>query len=89
METDRRAGRRKVVARYDRGSLVELEDHSLWQVPPGQEELTRGWPAATEVLVVPGTFRDYPYDLINDERGERVPARATDPRSGWRLLDTE
>jgi hypothetical protein len=73
---------------YDSGSLIELEDHSRWEVLPGNEVFTTHWVPRCAITVVPGSLSDYPYDLINPESGDRVPARFKGvPGSGWRLLE--
>ena len=83
-------GRCRVRAKRDRGSRIELDDRSHWEVPAGHEIFTRHWVTEAEVTVVPGDFSGYPYDLINLESGERVPARYLgdfDVSLGWSLVD--
>ena len=83
-------GRRRLRARREKGSLVELADSSRWEISPGHEIYTDHWVVDAEVTVVPGEIDDYPFDLINLESGERVPAKYigfTNPKLGWNLLD--
>ena len=83
-------GRRRMRARREKGSLLELADSSHWAVSPGHEIYTEHWALDTEVTVVPGEVREYPFDLINLESGERVPAKYlgfANPELGWNLVD--
>jgi hypothetical protein len=83
-------GKRRLRARREQGSLVELADSSHWEVSPGHEIFTGHWTVDAEVTVVPGEMPDYPYDLINLETGERVPAKYigfANPDLGWQLVD--
>ena len=80
-------GVRRFKAVHRKGSLIELEDESRWEVLPGQEMFTNHWVPDTEITVVPGGYRGYPYDLINAKSGDRVPARFKGPHHGWTLID--
>jgi hypothetical protein len=74
------------VAQYDRGSLLELEDQSRWEVLPGHEIFTAHWVPRARVTVVPGNVPGYPYDLINTESGDRVPVRSRGiPAPRWSI----
>lgn len=84
-------GVRRLKSRRKMGKAIELADDSRWEVPPGHEILTAHWTPETDITVVPGGYPEYPYDLINSESGDRVPARfcgiVRSPR-GWRLIDS-
>lgn len=81
-------GVRRLKSRLRRGKLIELQDDSRWEVSPGYEIFTDHWQADTDITVVPGGVPDYPYDLINPDSGERVPARFNGiMRQGWDLID--
>jgi hypothetical protein len=77
----------RFTARYEGGSLIELEDHSRWEISPGHEIYTLHWVPQARITVVPGEIPDYPYDLINAESGDRVPARHKGIPSRWTLRD--
>jgi hypothetical protein len=71
-------GTREFRGSYQKGRLIELADHTMWRIPPGHEVFTLRWNRPSRVTVVPGAFAGYPYDLINHESGEKVPAKQTD-----------
>ncbi len=71
----RQLGIREFRACYQRGLLVELADHSVWRISPGHEIFTRRWAKPTRITVVPGADSGYPYELINNDSGDKVPAR--------------
>jgi len=88
--THPRVGRGRLRAKRESGALIELEDSSHWAISPGHEIYTQHWGDTAEVTVVPGDFAGYPYDLINVDSGDRVPARYlgyANPAFGWNLLD--
>ena len=91
LETGRsHLGKRRMRARREKGSLVELADSSHWEVSPGHQIYTDHWALDAEVTVVPGEAHGYPYDLINLDSGERVPAKYlgfANPDLGWNLVD--
>ena len=60
-------GRRKIRARREKGSLVELADSSYWEVSPGHEIYTGHWKEDTEVTVVPGDLRTTLQVAVTDE----------------------
>ena len=72
---NRQSGVREFRACYQRGLLVELADHSIWRISPGHEIFTSRWAKPTRITVVPGANTGYPYDLINHDSGDKVPAR--------------
>jgi hypothetical protein len=83
-------GKRRLRARREKGALVELADSSNWAISPGHEIYTDHWVVDAEVTVVPGEIDEYPFDLINLQSGERVPAKYigfANPDLGWQLLD--
>jgi hypothetical protein len=83
-------GLRRFRAEHGRGGVVEMSDGSHWQVHPDHEIYTTHWNRDAAITVVPGSYPDFPYDLINAETGERVPARYQGPpkaSTGWQLID--
>jgi len=83
-------GKRRLRAHREKGKLVELADSSNWAISPGHEIYTDHWVIDAEVTVVPGEIDEYPFDLINLQSGERVPAKYigfANPDLGWQLLD--
>ena len=75
---DSRVGIKKFKARYQHGRLVELDDSSMWKIPPGHEVFVEEWTGESDITVVPGDYTGYPYDLINVRSGHKVPARCTE-----------
>jgi hypothetical protein len=76
----------RLSAQYAQGSLLELEDRSRWEILPGHEVFTSHWVPRARITVVPGNVPGYPYDLINTESGDRVPARYRGlPAPRWSL----
>ena len=76
----------RLADRYAGGLRLEMSDRSLWEVSPGHEVFTADWVEQSDLVVVPGTGEEFPYDLIHPERGQRVPARFTgfvEAASGW------
>jgi hypothetical protein len=85
-------GARRLKSRHRRGKVVELQDNSRWEVCPGHEVLTDDWKPEVDITVVPGSgaYPAHPYDLINTETGDRVPAQFRGHASvpgGWRMTD--
>lgn len=86
----RRVGAGRMRARREHGKLIELEDSSSWQISPDHEIYTEHWTPESEITVVPGSYTGYPYDLINLNNGDRVPAKYlgfSDADFGWSLVD--
>ena len=77
-KTDPVLGTRKLRGCFQHGRLIELVDRSTWTVPPGHEVFTRLWHRPSRITVVPGAYTGYPYDLINHDSGDKVPARQTE-----------
>jgi hypothetical protein len=85
-----RSGVRRFKKRRKKGKLVELQDNTEWEVSPGHEIFTEHWTAESDITVVPGGFPEYPFDLINAESGDRVPARyrgLAPSARGWKITD--
>ena len=77
-KNDPALGVRNLRACYQHGKLVELGDRTTWTISPGHEVLTQRWHRPCRITVVPGAYSGYPYDLINHESGDKVPARRTE-----------
>jgi len=58
----------------DSGSLIKLEDHSLWQVSPLDRIDGSLWLPVSDITVIEGDDPLYPYKLINTDDGEVVNA---------------
>jgi hypothetical protein len=83
-------GMRRFRAEHRSGGIVEMSDGTQWEVHPDHEIYTLYWATDAVITVVPGSFPAFPYDLINGETGERVPAKhhsSPKPATGWQLID--
>ncbi len=83
-------GPHRLKTRHQRGSILEFQDRSRWEISPGHEIFTNHWAPESDITIVPGGFPEYPYDLINPKSGDRVPARFcgnAESVARWRLID--
>lgn len=83
-------GVRRFKNRLKQGKFIELHDNSQWEIPPNYEIFTDYWTTETDVTVVPGGEKNYPYDLLNAATGDRVPARFrgfAHVMAAWKLIE--
>jgi hypothetical protein len=59
----------------DDGSVIKLEDDSLWQVSPFDVIDSALWLPISDITVIEGNDPGYPYKLVNTDDGEVVNAR--------------
>jgi hypothetical protein len=59
----------------DDGSVIKLEDDSLWKVSPIDEINSALWLPATDIAVIDSDDLSYPYKLVNKDDNEVVNAR--------------
>jgi len=59
----------------DDGSLIKLEDDSLWQISPFDTIDSQLWLAVSDITVIDGDDPFYPYKLVNTDDNEVVNAR--------------
>jgi hypothetical protein len=57
------------------GSIITLEDNSIWQVSPLDTPSTSIWLVVDNITVAHSREPGYPYRLINTDEGETASAR--------------
>lgn len=62
----------------DDGSVIKLEDDSLWQISPDDVGDSALWLPTSDIAVIEGDDSEFPYKLINKDDSEVVNARLLD-----------
>jgi len=59
----------------DRGAQLKLEDGSLWEIAPKNQNTAQFWFVADKIVVTPNGDRRYPFTLSNRAKNNAVDAR--------------